>query len=335
LKKSKEKLEKEVQQRTWDLQEANVILEEQHAELQQQKEEIVSQKEILEKQNMEITKQRDEVTKHRNEIKQKNLALQNQNAMITESITYAKTLQQHMLPVKSFFDQNFHSFLLYLPKNIVSGDFYWYTEFNKPGEFLVALVDCTGHGVPGAFMTIMGIDLINNIVNQQNIKSPSKIVEKLDQGIIETLNQETSDNLDGMDLIFCKVKKTMDKYFVSFVGANRPFIYYSKANNSLKVIKGWAKTVGGVFNFVNHFSFNEKHVELNSGDTIYLTSDGFADQLNNYKEKYGSKNLYNNLGKIATLDLDEQKRILEQELKNHQQTAEQYDDVTIWGIKLK
>lgn len=335
LKKSKEKLEKEVRQRTWDLQEANVILEEQHAELQQQKEEIISQKEVLEKQNIEIKKQRDEVTKHRNEITQKNTALQNQNVMITESITYAKTLQQHMLPVKSIFDQNFLSFLLYLPKNIVSGDFYWYANFLDSNEFLVALVDCTGHGVPGAFMTIMGIDLVNNIVNQQNIKSPSEIVKKLDQGIIKTLKQETSDNLDGMDLLFCKIKKTGNNYSVSFIGANRPFIYYSKANNSLKVIKGWAKTVGGVFNFVNDFTFDEKNIELYNGDIIYLTSDGFADQLNDHKEKYGSKNLYNILEKNASLDLDEQKRILEQELKNHQQTAEQYDDVTIWGIKLK
>lgn len=464
LKKAKQRLEKEVIERTSDLQEANVMLEEQHAEMQQQQEEIISQKEILEKQNQKISKQKDELEQHRNEIKatneeleklsivasetdnsviitdkkgdfvwanigfsklyeqslndfkrkygsnifstssnperkkikeqvllhkksaiyentiyksngeeiwlqttltpilnnngevskliaidsdisklkraeneikKQNKKLEKQNFTITESINYAKTLQQHMLPAESTLNKSFDSFIIHKAKNIVSGDFYWYSKFPEDNEFYVALVDCTGHGVPGAFMTIMGIDLINSIVNQQNIRKPSKIVEKLDLGIVNTLKQKSTDNLDGMDLIFCRIKKENDKYIVSFVGANRAMVYYSKENEDVNIIKGWTKTVGGVFNFNENIAFEEKQIILERGDMIYLTSDGFADQLNEVQVKYGTKKLYSLLGKIAQMDLSEQKRILERELEIHQQTAKQYDDVTVWGIRLK
>lgn len=464
LKRAKEKLENEVQQRTSDLQKANVMLEEHHAELQQQQEEIMSQKEILEKQNEAIIKKNEELEKRRieikakneeleklsivasktdnsviitdkngdfewanvgfsklyeqslrdfkrkfgnnifttssnperknikervlahkksavyestvyksngeeiwlqttltpildkngeitkliaidtninkqktaeREIKKQNRKLERQNLTITESINYAKTMQQHMLPSQARMNEVFSSFIINKPKNIVSGDFYWFSCNAEKDEYLVALVDCTGHGVPGGFMTIMGIDLLNSIVNIQGIKEPSEIISKLDKGIITSLKQDSSDNLDGMDMILCKIKKENSKYNISFVGANRPLIYYSWNEQEIKHIKGWNKTLGGVYLFSEDFNYESKEIQLEKEDLIYLISDGFTDQLNEVQVKYGTKKLHAILNKIAPLSLEEQKSILEQELEIHQQSASQYDDITIWGIRLK
>lgn len=296
-------------------------------EIRQRNEEIMSQKDLLEKQNFEMSKQRDE-------IEQKNKILEKHKLLITDSIHYAQTIQKLILPVKENLDKVFESFVIHLPKDIVSGDFYWWSELQLDDEYIVAVVDCTGHGVPGAFMSMLGNDLLNNIIKHDGIRQPEKVVNELDDGVVNTLKQEVSDNMDGMDLILCRVKKRWEKREVTFVGANRPLVYYSQKEKKLMIKKGWEKTVGGILKLQKDYTFKSKTYMLDEGDILYLFSDGFTSQLDVYEKRYGSKRLFNLLEEIAEFDFEKQKQILEKDITEFMRGTTQYDDITFWGIRI-
>lgn len=260
--------------------------------------------------------------------------MQNQNKLITDSITYAKTIQELILPLQSKIDKHFDSFIVYRPKDIVSGDFYWFFETVEGSEFIIAMVDCTGHGVPGAFMSMIGSNMLHEFITQWGITEPSRIVEEMDKAIIKRLKQDYSENMDGMDLIICKIKLEGTKRIVDFCGASLPFIYYSKEEQKLFIEKGWNKTVGGIYFLKNEFDYTEKTIELNKGDIIYLATDGYSSQLNCKKTKYGSRRFHNLLRIIGNIDLYQQKEILEQEFDEFSMEIPQYDDISIWGIRV-
>ncbi len=257
-----------------------------------------------------------------------------QNKLITDSIVYAQTIQEAILPIKSDIDRLFHSFIVFKPKDIVSGDFYWFTDFPRDNEALVSMIDCTGHGVPGAFMSMIGNNILHEVVKQRGIRKPSQIVQEMDRGIIKRLKQDHTDNMDGMDMVMCRIKFEGNKRTVHYCGASRPLIYYSQKKKELFVDKGWCKTVGGILHFQRDFQYTEKTIELEKGDIIYLTSDGYVSQMGIHMKKYGSKRFYKLLQDIAPLELEKQKEILEKEFAEYKLKTNQYDDVTIWGIRL-
>ncbi len=285
--------------------------------------------EKLEKANTDLEESFKQVTLAKNEIEQK-------NNQITTSIRYAETMQQAILPLDETFNKNFSDhFKIYIPKDIVSGDFYWCLPLEK--ETFLALVDCTGHGVPGAFMSLIGNNSLNEIVNQKNVREPALILEELNASIRKALRQEFTDNDDGMDVALCRIDSP-DKngnVKVVFAGAKRNMLYCAKKlGKELFEIKGDKKTVGGFFKGNKITQFNNQEIELQKGDLIYMFTDGIADQPNSVGEKFGSFKLKELLKENAKLTLSEQQTIIMEELKLHQRNAAQRDDITLIGVRV-
>lgn len=266
----------------------------------------------------------------KNEIEQK-------NNQITTSIRYAETMQKAILPLSDTFDKHFSEHaIIYIPKDIVSGDFYWCLPTEN--ATFIALVDCTGHGVPGAFMSLIGNNSLNEAVNQKNIQDPAAILEELNVSIRKALRQESTDNDDGMDVALCRISKTPNKngkFTVTFAGAKRNMLYYSKLHSKeLLEIKGDKRTIGGFFRENKVKSFTDHEIELQKGDAIYMFTDGLADQTNPQGEKFGSVRLKALLKENLNTSLSNQQRVILEELNLHQHQEAQRDDITLLGIKI-
>ncbi len=263
----------------------------------------------------------------------------NQNVQISSSIDYAKNIQEAILPDK----KNLHnylpeSFIVFHPCNVVSGDFYWFKSFLQGGakKFIIAAVDCTGHGVPGAFMSMIGINLLNEIINrhfiQKNIPVHANlIVEELRKEIRTALNQETTNNTDGMDLALCIVDHQNKE--LEFSGAYNPLIYIQ--NGQLHVIKGDKVPVGGYQGRLDqHFHLHK--VSFKQETCFYIFSDGYADQIGGPKnKKFSSRRLRESLLQIHSYSMEEQRSKLESQfLKWKGDDQPQTDDIIMIGFRL-
>jgi len=278
-------------------------------------------------QSEELMAQKEELIIQKDQIE-----LQNQN--IRASISYAKTIQNAILPTLASVNLDYDAFIIYKPKDIVSGDFYWYSKALN-GRYYYAAVDCTGHGVPGAFMSMIGSRILNEIINEKKVSLPSKILENMNKEIKSILKQDESDNIDGMDVCLCELDPTYNgNVKITFAGAKRPIYYYSKDKNELKYIKGTRKTIGGTQAIQNSISFKDHEIELKKGDIIYLTTDGIVEQPSDEIIKYGSLRFFNLLKSLADKPLPVQKEVIEQSLSDFQKSEQQRDDITVIGIKL-
>ncbi len=266
------------------------------------------------------------------QISDKNYQLNIRNKQITSSINYAKTIQQAILPIKEEINRFFDNFIIFRPKDIVSGDFYWFTQINEMK--FIAVVDCTGHGVPGAFMSMIGNTLLNEIVKNQGVYDPKNILIKLNDEVIKSLKQTQTDNQDGMDVCFCKIEKnSSEKIQLTFCGAKRPLFYYSNNQKQLKRLKGDRKTIGG---YVQNpkVKFSNQQILISKKDIIYLSTDGFVDQNNNERKRFGSTKFKNIIVKNVDKSLIIQKQIFEKELEIWQDNQPQRDDITLIGVKI-
>ena len=266
-------------------------------------------------------------------VEERTRQLQEKNAQITSSIRYAQTIQKAILPhsgdMKEILPENF---VLFKPRDMVSGDFYWFSD--QGDSVYLAAVDCTGHGVPGAFMSMIGYILLNEIIMENRAKDPAAILEQLHLEVSRALRQkEGKGTVDGMDMALCHIDKS--NRHVVFAGAKTPFYYVRENGNSpeLIVIKGDRISVGGRKRDRER-SFTNHQLQLNSGDMIYLASDGFTDQCNDRQKKFGSKRFKALLETIATETPETQKKILIEELAQHQGNEEQRDDITVVGVRL-
>ncbi len=268
-----------------------------------------------------------EVVSQRDQLSKKNL-------LITDSINYAKLIQEAILPsletVKKYLPR---SFVLYKPKDIVSGDFYWVHENN--GQILFAAVDCTGHGVPGAFMSIIGHDLLEQIVKEYNITKPSDILDKLNTELSKKLNYNTGndDVKDGMDLVLCRI--TMATGILEFAGARNPL--YIIRDKKIIEINGDIIPIGnrkagnnGQFkNFKNH------EIRLQKDDFLYLFSDGYPDQKGGPENiKFYYAPFRELLLKIHHLPLEEQRSRLDKTIEEWKGSRDQIDDILVIGVKI-
>jgi len=327
------------------------ILENQNRLLEQKvlerTKEISMKKEEILVQNEELHQQQEEIISQRDYIEKQNTQLKTANTQFTDSVRYAKTIQKAILPMKQRVQTHFEdSFVLFRPRDIVSGDFYWVYETQDPITkeeiILIAVLDCTGHGVPGAFISLIGFAILNEIVSKELTTKPAQILQRLDGRLQEALRQKQSNNMDGMDVALCAVKKvdsihhsTGKKQFeVTFSGAKRP-LYYIK-DDVFEELRGNKMSVGGITKKKERtdIEFQEEKIILTKGDKIYLTSDGFADQNGRNQQKIGSLKLKSFLEKLHTLPLSEQKTKLEEILDMHQGKQKQRDDITIMGVKL-
>lgn len=262
---------------------------------------------------------------------QKNL-VEESNHQITASIRYAQNIQQAILGKEDLLAEYFkNSFNFFKPKDILSGDFYWFYENKANGVKIIVAADCTGHGVPGALTTVLGCSILNDIVKQKNIYSPDIILQELDKTIIKSFSTEKTNTLnveDGMDISVLTFQK--DK--LSFSGAKNPL--YIIKNEKVEVIKGSPFAIGS-----NHFkkekSFEKHDFSLSTGDKIYIFSDGFQDQIGeHYDRKYYTKQFRELLVSISHLPMSEQKAILVQELDTWKGSNPQTDDILVIGIEL-
>ncbi len=253
------------------------------------------------------------------------------NQALTSSIDYAKMIQQAYIPSDlSLKDQLLEHFIINRPKDIVSGDFYWIGEYN---EFqIIAVGDCTGHGVPSAFMTIIGISEINNIVRHKGITDPAQILNELNLAIVSALTSTNEIQLkDGMDIgIFVFNRQTEE---VFFAGARRPLYHFTKGE--LKYYEGTKLSIGD-FGEQSEIRYTSNVISVETGDIFYLFSDGCTDQFGGGKiRKYSRIQLETNLIQNSHLPLVEQKEIIEASLVNWQGEQTQTDDILMVGFRIK
>lgn len=220
---------------------------------------------------------------------------------------------------------------------MVSGDFYWFAQLSQEGSGLpadlsfMAVVDCTGHGVPGAFMSIIGSTLLNEIVNQKQITDPAEILEHLHQGVRLAVEKAEGINTAGMDVCLCQFERGEgNQVRILFSGAKRDLLYLRPGTDQVEKLAANRRSIGSD----SSTPFTTQELVLESGSRLYFTTDGYADQNNVAREKFGSTVLYKLLGQICEKPLADQGQQLEAALDNHQQESEQRDDITIVAIKL-
>lgn len=257
------------------------------------------------------------------------LKIKQQADEIRQSIQYAWRIQQAMLPANETLNHLFpNNFIFYRPRNTVSGDFYW---VNQVGNYkIIAAADCTGHGVPGAFMSMMGISLLNEIILREKITAPSKILNTLRERLILSLKNKGADSnvSDGMDISLISIG--LDNNLLRFSGAYSPC--YIVRRSELLQLEADRMPIGQFVN--NTMPFSEKEIELINGDNIYLFTDGFKDQTGGEKlKKYSSKQFKSLLIEISKFPSQEQLQIISNTFDNWKNEQEQVDDVLIIGIQ--
>lgn len=266
-----------------------------------------------------------------NKVAERTKELAEKNADITASIEYAKRIQEAILPAKDqIFSKFDNMFILYKPKDIVSGDFYWYGS--KNGYKIFAAVDCTGHGVPGAFMSMIGHNILNQVVIENGITDPGKILNGLHKGVQQALKQGQNqvNTNDGMDASMISINEKTGEVF--WAGAFRPAVIV-KSDGSLDKIDGNKYSVGGAQMDIDR-TFTTHKLELNKQDTVYLYSDGYADQFGGEKgKKYMVKRFNDLLCAIHVYSMEEQQKELEKAFEDWRGNHEQIDDVLVVGIR--
>jgi serine phosphatase RsbU (regulator of sigma subunit) len=220
-------------------------------------------------------------------------------------------------------------FTIYQPKDIVSGDFYWFHQINE-NKAIFILADCTGHGVAGAFMSMIGNSLLYKLIKIRGLQNPTEILQSIHKDIFTLLKQAEGKNKDGMDIAICYFEKQAHHTKVTFAGAKSMVIYTHQGDSIL--LQGDRISIGGTTNKVH--SFNNQEFTLIKGDKIYFFSDGYIDQNDSQRQRFGSKRFFELITKINPLEIEEQKNQLLLHLQQHQQNEEQRDDISIVGIKL-
>jgi serine phosphatase RsbU (regulator of sigma subunit) len=281
----------------------------------------------LEEKNRTISAQKDEIEKQRDLAAAQRDQIAYQKKHITDSIMYAKRIQTALIPSLELFSDKLDHFVIYKPLAIVSGDFYWVTA--KDNIQVIISADCTGHGVPGAFMSMLGVTMLNEIVNEKHIIMPDQIIENLRQGVIKSLKQVLDEDTvkDGMDISVCTVDFAQN------------ILWWAGANNPLYLVRGGELThyrpdKMPVAIHYRMLPFTLNTIELQKGDTFYIFSDGFSDQFGGPNEKkFMSAKLKETLVQITDRPMLEQGKILERIFEEWRGDNPQVDDVTLIGVR--
>lgn len=260
-----------------------------------------------------------------NEIKETNIK-------INDSINYAELIQESILPDTKMVQETFkESFIYFRPRDVVSGDFPW---FAKHGDHAyIAAVDCTGHGVPGAMISLVGYFLLNNITDGRDDLSAAEVLNRLDKLVTYTFkqDQENSKLKDGMDIAICRIN--VHTNLIEYAGANRP-LYIMRADNQFEEIKGDKFPIGGGLAYDNKTAFTNNVVQANHGDSIYFFSDGYPDQFGgDGKTKLGPRRIRETINETKELGLDEIHQEFDQRFVNWKGEGSQTDDVLLIGIR--
>lgn len=298
------------------------------------------QTQMLNEQNAEIIAQKEELQATNNQLNDSKEKLERSKEKIEGSIRYAQTIQCAALPLEQDLNYIFNAFVLYKPKDIVSGDFYWYHRegLNDVGAetHIFGVIDCTGHGVPGAFMSLIGINLLDQIVKQRKIKSPAMILEELNSAVRTALKQKDSENNDGMEAVICKIEKLNDSNItLTYEGAKFPLFHYIKKENRIETYKTARREIGGKFrNIESKVNFEDHSLKIDLYDRIYMSSDGIGDQNDINRKRYSAKRLVQALQDSISMNMTEQRDYLWNDLSSFKGFCEQRDDITVMGIEI-
>ncbi len=282
---------------------------------------LAESKKIIEEKHAEVLEQKIEIENQKD-------ALENKNREITDSINYAKNIQRALLPSEEKFNSFFKdSFVLFKPKDIVSGDYFWI--YNEDDYVFYVTADCTGHGVPGGFMTMLGLSFLEDIIVRQNILSPEIILDKMRDRIINALNQSgsVSKNKDGMDIAICRFNRKNKQLLFSLANNN----LYLIRKEQLEIVKADRQPCG---QHVINKPFTLHELQLEEGDAIYTFTDGYADQFGGPEgKKFRYKQFESLLISNSNLPFEEQKNILNQTIEQWKGTGhEQIDDILVIGV---
>lgn len=272
----------------------------------------------------ESNKQKKIISKQQQETEHQKNIIEAKNRDITDSMVYASSIQRAIITSDEYIQKMFSDFFsFYRPRDIVSGDFYWAYETTS-GEKMIAIGDCTGHGVPGAMMSMLGCTLLNEIVVEKKQTGPANILNQLKSQVIKALSDD--DRKDGMDMGFCQINKNT----LTYAGANLPL--YIFRDGQLTELKGDKQAVGK--NSIEN-DFTQTTFELQENDVLYLFSDGYVDQFGGEKgKKYKRQTFRDKLAHVSTLSFAQQRKVIEEEFENWKGDIEQLDDVCVLGVRI-
>lgn len=296
---------------------------------QQQRNTIALQKTKVDEAYIELNQQNEEIATQRDEIGKQKHTLEAHQKEIIDSITYAKRLQEAILPPKEFITEHFpENFIVYKPKDLVAGDFYWAESYQD--KFLIAAADSTGHGVPGAIVSVVCSNALNRSLKEFGLTNPGLLLNKTRELVLETFAKSSSDVKDGMDISILCIDKHNKK--ISWAGANNPLWYLFPKAEILSEIKANKQPIGKAD---NPLPFTTHEIEYAEGTIFYLITDGYADQFGGPKgKKFKYKSLKDLLVTNEPVSMEKQSELLSSTFSNWKGSLEQVDDVCIIGIRI-
>ena len=291
------------------------------------------------KANKIIIKQKEETEQQKEIIELKGLQLEEKNREIIDSINYARRLQEAILPPHKLVKQNLDNyFILYKPRDIVAGDFYWMEKVAATGEILFAVADCTGHGVPGAMVSVVCSGALNRAVKEFHLTDPGLILDKVRELVLETFEKSESEVKDGMDIGLCLLD--LNKLELKWAGANNPLWIVKKSvienplaeTAEVMEIKANKQPIGAT---ENPKPFTTTTLKLDKGDILYMSTDGYADQFGGNKgKKFKDSNMKKLLLDICTKPMEDQTALLDEAIETWKGGLEQVDDICVAGVKI-
>jgi serine phosphatase RsbU (regulator of sigma subunit) len=326
----KARLEKLVEERTQELKEKNAEVMQQAFELKEKNDEVLQQAEELHQQAEELTTQRDYIQGQNMQLAEQNKIMEEKSRQIRQSINAAQTIQQAILPHQEKLQRLLGEyFILYQPKDVVSGDFYWLTQIEN--QIILVIADCTGHGVPGAFMTLIGNSILDKLVKVLKITNPAEILTQLHHEVYDKLKQGFTGNNNGMDATVLNLSTLENgNKKIIFAGAKNSFFYVEKGR--IQELKGSRRAIGGSQN--EEIPFDNQEVILPEGSMIYVGSDGYIDQNNAKRKKFGHEKFMALLGENADLPIADQKNNFQKTLEEFSEGTFQRDDILLMGVRI-
>lgn len=273
------------------------------------------------------------ISAQKKEVEEQKWIVEKNQKQIIDSINYAKRIQSSMLPNQQILKKAFpESFIYYKPKDIVSGDFYWFQSLPGTSEILLVLADCTGHGVPGAFLSMVGTTLLNEIVCHKNIHDPAKIMVALNSGLVSTLSSKKEEtHSDGMDISICRINYNTNE--LSFAGANQTL--YITSGDGIEKLEAQVISIDGVFDLAGYSHITSIKENLSPGTSIFMSTDGFADQTGQATgKKFMSSRFEDLLVKLHEVPAQDQLNYLETSFEDWKGSQKQIDDILVIGFRV-
>lgn len=296
--------------------------------LKQQAEELAAANEDISRKNIMLEQQKEEILAQRDAIEEQNKLLSFKNEQIQASIRAARLIQNTILPYQTRIQLLLkEAFVFYQPKDVVSGDLYW---IDKEGSYrIIAAIDCTGHGVSGAMMTMLAYSILDRIVHVYKITSPADILEKMHEEVKHALVQDETGNRDGMDVALISLNEQNQ---ITFAGAKRPMVAFNSLTKEVIEIKGQRRSIGGEQN--ENIHFENQTLTLPPDSMLYLFSDGYTDQNDINRKKFSEEKLKKLFEKIASMPCSQQEKVIADIMNKYMEGTEQRDDMMIIGVRV-